>query len=153
MVEHVGKKRSFILNFSRRRCSCSHANDCKRERNAIKIPVLSQSTVVRSSSAPFSLLMQDAHVPVGVRARVQPGLHHANVSTFGQLDIYYLRFPSILSYLLVQSGRSDLFDASAAYLANQHSKHRDHVVNYGTRDTIGHAMRLFICPAALSSHT
>ncbi|KOC60762.1 Sterile alpha motif domain-containing protein 5 [Habropoda laboriosa] len=40
--------------------------------------------------------------------------------------------------------KSDLFGGPTAYLANQHSNHRDHVANYGTRDTISTTMRLFI---------
>lgn len=65
-----------------------------------------------------------------------------------QNDTYHLRLGCILSYLLVQSGRSNLYGASATYLANQHSKHRDHVANYGIRDTICATMHLFICSAA-----
>lgn len=59
---------SFILNFSFWMCSRLHANDCKRGRNAIKIPVLSQSTVVRPSSAPFSFSLYAGGSHVGVRA-------------------------------------------------------------------------------------
>ena len=80
-----------------------------------------------------------------------PGPGRANVyRPSAKWYLLYLRFRGILSYLLVQSGRPDLFDASAAYLANQHSKHRDHVVNYGTRDTISTTARLFVCSVALS---
>lgn len=80
---------------------------------------------------------------------------YSSASTVVQNDTFRLETGRAFSHLLTRSQftitrsrarlRSDLFDVSAgAYLANQHSKYRDYVANYGTRDTIAATMRAYL---------
>lgn len=104
---------SFILNFSFWMCSRLHANDCKRGRNAIKIPVLSQSTVVRPSSAPFSFSLHAGGLACG-RACTRK-VYRPSTNWYSAV---HLRFGNILSVFIATNPEGpDLFDASAVYIS------------------------------------
>lgn len=121
------------------------------------MPVLSQSTVVRSSLAPFYPSTRDTRVfgrvcvRVGsalVRSCALGGYRLANASTFVKMIVTTSGLDAYFRIYWFNPEGPICTGASVAYLANQHSKHRDHVANYGTRDTISTTMRLFICSAA-----
>lgn len=138
---------SFILNFSFWMCSRLHANDCKRGRNAIKIPVLSQSTVVRPSSAPFSFSLHAGG------ARMWACVHSEGVSTFDQL--IFSRTPPVWKHTFRiychESGRSRFVRRlGRVYLANQHSKHRDYASQLPAPAI--QSPPLSVCSAALSCY-
>lgn len=140
---------SFILNFSFWMCSRLHANDCKRGRNAIKIPVLSQSTVVRSSSAPFSFSLY-------AETRMQACVHLEGVSTFDQL--IFSHTPPVWKHTFriywLESGRFRFVRRlGRVYLANQHSKHRDYASQLRhPRYNRHYYAPLSVCSAALSCY-
>lgn len=140
---------SFILNFSFWMCSRLHANDCKRGRNAIKIPVLSQSTVVRSSSAPFSFSLY-------AEIRMWACVHLEGVSTFDQL--IFIHIPPVWKHTFriywLESGRFRFVQRlGRIYLANQHSKHRDYASQLRhPRYNHHHYAPLSVCSAVLSCY-